>query len=69
MFMAALAQFGMLLKGSPFLNKSSWDNLVQLGEQVVDINSPAQAEWLALVQQGRELYDKKKKRNWKRLRR
>jgi Ca-activated chloride channel family protein len=69
MFMAALAQFGMLLKGSPFLNKSSWDNLVQLGEQVVDINSPAQVEWLALVQQCRELYDKKKKRNWKRLRR
>ncbi len=68
MFTAALAQFGMLLKGSPFLNKSNWDELVQLGEQVVDLNNPTHVEWLALVRQCRELYDKKKKRNWKRLR-
>lgn len=68
MFTAALAQFGMLLKGSPFLNKSNWDELVQLGEQVIDLNNPTHVEWLALVRQCRELYDKKKKRNWKRLR-
>lgn len=69
MFMAGLAQFGMLLKGSPFINKSNWNDLLQLGEQVVDLNNSAQVEWLTLVRQCRELYDKKKKRSWKRLRR
>jgi Ca-activated chloride channel family protein len=69
MFMAGLAQFGMLLKGSPFINKSNWNDLLQLGEQVVDLNDSAQVEWLTLVRQCRELYDKKKKRSWKRLRR
>ena len=61
MFMAGLAQFGMLLKGSPFINKSNWNDLLQLGEQVVDLNDSAQVEWLTLVRQCRELYDKKKK--------
>jgi len=69
MFMAALAQFGMLLKGSPFLNKSSWTDLVQLGEQVIDTTSQPQMEWLTLVKQCQTLYDKKRKRSWKRLRR
>jgi Ca-activated chloride channel family protein len=69
MFMAGLAQFGMLLKGSSFINKSDWNDLLQLGEQVVDLNDSAQVEWLTLVRQCRELYDKKKKRNWKSLRR
>jgi len=69
MFMASLAQFGMLLKGSPFLNKSDWKELVKLGEQVVDSAKPDQLEWLALVRKCSELYDKKKKRNWNRLRR
>jgi Ca-activated chloride channel family protein len=68
-FMASLAQFGMLLKGSPFLNKSDWKELVKLGEQVVDSTNPDQLEWLALVRKCSELYDKKKKRNWNRLRR
>jgi Ca-activated chloride channel family protein len=69
MFMASLAQFGMLLKGSPFLNKSDWKELVKLGEQVIDSAKPDQLEWLALVRKCSELYDKKKKRNWNRLRR
>ncbi|MBM3158242.1 MAG: von Willebrand factor type A domain-containing protein [Bacteroidetes bacterium] len=69
MFMAALAQFGMLLKGSPFLNKSSWTDLVQLGEQVIDTTSQPQVEWLTLIKQCQTLYDKKRKRSWKRLRR
>ncbi len=69
MFMASLAQFGMLLKGSPFLNKSDWKELVKLGEQVVDSAKPDQLEWLALVRKCSVLYDKKKKRNWNRLRR
>jgi hypothetical protein len=43
--------------------------LVKLGEQVVDSAKPDQLEWLALVRKCSELYDKKKKRNWNRLRR
>jgi len=69
MFMAALAQFGMLLKSSPHLNRSSWNDLVQLGEQVIDSNNPAQVEWLTLVKQSQGLYTKKKKRSWRRMRR
>ncbi|MBM3414408.1 MAG: DUF3520 domain-containing protein [Bacteroidetes bacterium] len=67
MFMAALAQFGMLLKGSPYLNRSNWNDLVQLGEQVIDTTNPAQVEWLALIKQGQALYAKKKKRSWRRM--
>lgn len=66
-FSAALAQFGMFLKGSTYVNKSSWNELLQLGEQVVDPVDPLQLEWIELVKKARELYDKKKKRSWKRL--
>ncbi|MFZ9877010.1 MAG: YfbK domain-containing protein [Chitinophagaceae bacterium] len=66
-FSAALAQFGMFLKGSTYVNKSSWNELLQLGEQVVDPVDPLQLEWVELVKKARELYDKKKKRSWKRL--
>ena len=66
-FNAALAQFGMFLKGSTYVNKSSWNELLQLGEQVVDPVDPLQLEWIELVKKARELYDKKKKRSWKRL--
>ncbi|MEY3590495.1 MAG: hypothetical protein RLZZ466_1015 [Bacteroidota bacterium] len=66
-FSAALAQFGMFLKGSTYVNKSSWNELLQLGEQVVDPVDPLQLEWIELVKKARELYDKKKQRSWKRL--
>ena len=66
-FSAAIAQFGMFLKGSTYVNKSSWNELLQLGEQVVDPVDPLQLEWIELVKKARELYDKKKKRSWKRL--
>ena len=64
---AALAQFGLLLKGSELVGKTNWNELFNLGEQVIDMTDPFQVEWLDLVKKGRELYDKKKKRNWKRL--
>ena len=64
---AALAEFGLLLKGSELVGKTNWNELFNLGEQVIDMNDPFQVEWLDLVKKGRELYDKKKKRNWKRL--
>lgn len=64
---AALAQFGLLLKGSELVGKTNWNELYNLGEQVIDMTDPFQVEWLELVKKGRELYDKKKKRNWKRL--
>ncbi len=66
-FSAALAQFGMFLKGSTYVNKSSWNELLQLGEQVVNPVDPLQLEWIELVKKARELYDKKRKRSWKRL--
>ncbi len=66
-FSAALAQFGMLLKGSTYVSKSSWNELLQLGEQVTNPADPFQLEWVELVKKARALYDKKKKRSWKRL--
>ena len=66
-FSAAIAQFGMFLKGSSYVSKSSWNELLQLGEQVVNPADPFQLEWIELVKKARELYDKKKKRSWKRL--
>lgn len=66
-FMAALAQFGQLLKGSSFVNKTSWNELVNLGEQVINPTDPYQVEWLDLVRKAKELYDTKKRRHWKKL--
>lgn len=68
-FMAALAAFGMLLKGSPFVKQISWKELLALGEQVVDSKDPLQVEWLLLVKQAQLLYDKKRKRGWFKLHR
>jgi Ca-activated chloride channel family protein len=59
----------MLLKGSTYISKSTWNELLQLGEQVVNPADPFQQEWMELVKKARELYDKKKKRSWKRLHR
>lgn len=66
-FTAALAQFGLLLKGSEYINKTNWSELLNLSEQVVNPSDAFQLEWLELVKKARELYDKKKKRSWKRL--
>jgi Ca-activated chloride channel family protein len=68
-FVAALAQFGMLLKSSSFIKSSGWNELVTLGEQVIDPNDPWQTEWLELVKKARILYDKKRKKKWLRLHR
>ena len=68
-FVAALAQFGMLLKGSPFIKQSGWNDLLALAEQVVDPNDPWQKEWLELVKKARGLYDKKRKKKWLKLHR
>ncbi|MFZ9694703.1 MAG: YfbK domain-containing protein [Chitinophagaceae bacterium] len=64
---ACLAQFGMLLKDSPFMKQSGWNELLTLGEQVIDPSDPWQAEWLELVKKARVLYDKKRKKKWFRL--
>jgi Ca-activated chloride channel family protein len=64
---ASLAQFGMLLKDSPFMKQSGWNELLTLGEQVIDPSDPWQAEWLELVKKARVLYDKKRKKKWLRL--
>ena len=68
-FVAALAQFGMLLKDSPFMKISGWGELIALGEQVIDVNDPWQTEWLELAKKARTLYDKKRKKKWLRLHR
>jgi Ca-activated chloride channel family protein len=64
---ACLAQFGMLLKDSPFMKQAGGNELLTLGEQVVDAADPWQAEWLELVKKARILYDKKRKKKWLRL--
>lgn len=66
-FIAALAQFGQLLKGSSFVSKTSWNELVNLGEQVINPADPYQVEWLELVRKAKELYDTKKRRHWRKL--
>ena len=68
-YVAALAQFGMLLKDSPFMKTSGWGELIALGEQVIDVNDPWQTEWLELAKKARTLYDKKRKKKWLRLHR
>lgn len=68
-FIAAIAEFGMLLKGSPYVKHINWNELLSLGEQVIDPADSLQTEWLALVKQAHALYDKKRKKGWLKLHR
>lgn len=62
-FSAAVALFGSLLRSSPFIKNSDWDDIITLTEGSLGTgNDLLQKEFLSLIQQAKALYTKTKKK-------
>lgn len=63
-FLASVAEFGMILRNSKFLNNAGWVHLLDLLKTAVNPQDYWQNEFLQLVQKAKEIYqpDKKKKK-------
>jgi Ca-activated chloride channel family protein len=61
-FSAALAMFGSLLRNSPFIKNSSWNEVLALATAASGTGDLLQQEFIALVQQTKSLYSKVKKK-------
>jgi Ca-activated chloride channel homolog len=59
-FAAAVILFGELLRGSKFVKDTNWSNVLQMAVASADMQNFSQREFLALVQQAKMIYSKKK---------
>lgn len=66
-FSAAVAMFGSILRSSPFLKNTSWNDLLLLAENSSSPDNLLQKEFVALVQQAKSIYTKTKKKKEKNL--
>lgn len=68
-FSAAVSMFGSLLRGSPFIKNTDWNDIIALAEEASADNNLLQKEFIVLLQQARTLYSRTKKKkggsdNW-----
>jgi Ca-activated chloride channel family protein len=61
-FATAVTLFGALLRKSEHVKKASWQDLVTLSQESVDVNDPLQKEFLDLVLKAQKLYAPLKKK-------
>jgi Ca-activated chloride channel family protein len=63
-FSNAVAYFGLLLRGSPYVpsKKTAWEDLLNLAIESADPTDKFQQEFIQLIQKGKELYGHKKKK-------
>lgn len=61
-FSAAVAMFGSLLRTSPYLKNTGWNEIIGLAEASSGKTDLLQKEFLTLLQQAKELYMKGKKK-------
>jgi Ca-activated chloride channel homolog len=61
-FSTAVAMFGSILRSSAFIKNVSWNDLLLLAETSSGSDDLLQKEFVALVQQAKTLYTKKKKK-------
>ncbi|PWT98060.1 MAG: hypothetical protein C5B52_12865 [Bacteroidetes bacterium] len=61
-FTAAVCMFGGLLRDSPFLKNTSWDDVLNLAKESIDETNPLQKEFLDLVTKAKKIYGVKKKK-------
>jgi Ca-activated chloride channel family protein len=61
-FASAVAMFGSLLKNSPFIKGTSWEDVIQIARQSYDPNDVSQTEFLGLVEKAKKIYAKEKKK-------
>jgi Ca-activated chloride channel homolog len=61
-FSAAVAMFGSLLRSSPFIKETSWNEIIALAQASSGNDDLLQKEFVTLVQQAKVLYSKVKKK-------
>jgi Ca-activated chloride channel homolog len=61
-FSAAVAMFGSLLRSSPFIKETSWNEIITLAQASSGSNDLLQKEFVTIVQQAKVLYTKVKKK-------
>jgi Ca-activated chloride channel family protein len=61
-FACAVIHFGSLLRDSKFTKENSWNDVVELAQAYADPKIASQNEFIALVQQAKSLYGKKRKK-------
>ncbi|MBS1600348.1 MAG: von Willebrand factor type A domain-containing protein [Bacteroidetes bacterium] len=61
-FASSTVMFGSLLKKSQYMQRVSWDDAIEVANQSVDMNDPAQKEFIALLEKAKKIYAKEKKR-------
>lgn len=61
-FSAAVAMFGSLLRGSPFIRNANWNEIIALAQASSGENDLVQKEFINIVQMTKTLYSKVKKK-------
>lgn len=61
-FATSVCMFGGLLHSSPYIKTSSWDHVIQLARNSVDLNNPLHTEYLDMLTKGKKIYQPSKKR-------
>ena len=61
-FTAAVCMFGGLLRDSPFLKNTNWDDVLALAKESIDETNPLQKELFELVTKAKKIYGVKKKK-------
>ena len=61
-FASATVMFGGLLKKSRYMQHVNWDDAIEVANQSVDTNDPAQKEFIVLLEKAKKIYAKEKKK-------
>lgn len=61
-FATSVCMFGGLLHSSPYLKSASWDDVLLLTKNAMNINNPLETEFFDLVNKGKKIYEPNKKR-------
>lgn len=61
-FASSVILFGSLLRNSPFIKETMWNDVVALASKYADPSEPSQMEFVALVEQAKAMYYSKKKK-------
>lgn len=61
-FASSTVMFGELLKKSRYMQHITWDDTIEVANQSVDANDPAQKEFVALLEKAKKIYGKEKKK-------
>jgi len=64
-FAASVALFGSMLRFSPHVNDTDWDELILMTQSAIDEKDPLQAEFYDLVQKAKRIYSPVKKKKKK----